>query len=82
MQCFTCSTSRAPMSALSRAVSPAVGVCQSCGAGVCMTHAHRAGGPGTALRCPECARQGATPSVEPTQAGSRTGSRSPQYTAR
>lgn len=53
MNCYYCYQS-SPRG-LSQAVWPAIGICQSCGVGVCAEHGHRFDEPEARLLCSECA---------------------------
>jgi hypothetical protein len=59
MNCYYCEIGPHP-GGVRYGGTPAVGVCQGCGAGLCLEHAHRAG-PAMPLLCPDCARRPARP---------------------
>lgn len=54
MNCYVCETTAEP-GGTKYHVQPAVGICQHCGAAVCIDHAHKAGMAGAPILCPSCA---------------------------
>ena len=55
MNCYICTLDSHP-GGTHYGVSPAIGLCHTCGIGLCLTHSRKAEAPGAPLHCPECAR--------------------------